>query len=179
MTWIDCPLRVPLTWREVALGGEVGVHRRIHRLAKARRDDGYGYPNEADVWTREVNGALAELAVAKALNVYWTAMAQQSGPDVCGLHVRWAARPELVVRPYEDDDWTYVLVTGTPIVGDATLTIHGSYRGGDAKQHPEWQRAPGGVRPAFFVPAEAIDPEVRVLSSVRARATAMTNGGDR
>jgi hypothetical protein len=54
----------------------------------------------------------------------------------------------LIVRPNDDDDARWILVTGQCPV----YRVHGWIRGRDAKRH-EWLRNHAGRPPAYFVPA--------------------------
>jgi hypothetical protein len=145
---------VTLTWRELAIAAGVGVQRRIRSMAQGLTDS-YGYNGEEDVWTREINGAAAEMAVAKALGIYWDAGVNTFKlPDVGDLQVRHTVRVDgcLILRSHDSDSDSYVLVVGKP----PELTIVGGIQGCDGKSD-EWIRDPGSVRPAYFVPQSSLN----------------------
>lgn len=145
---------VELTWAEIALAGEVGILRRITSWAKGsteRFDPDYG-----DVWGREINGACAELAVAKKLGLYWGGMWRRTSfslPDVGVLEVKHCDRSNgcLIVQREAPDETLYVLVTGVP----PALTIRGYRRAGEAKLE-QWWRA-DVPKPAYFVPQRELE----------------------
>ena len=150
---------VRLTWREITMGAAVGVARRVRSLAQGLTDS-YGYNGEDDVWSREVNGALAEMAVAKHLGLYWDGSVDTfKRPDVGTLQVRHTVRLDgcLILRPHDPGDGIYVLVTGQAPM----FTIVGCLRGEDGRRD-EWVRDPGSVRPAHFVPQSELRPLERI-----------------
>lgn len=59
----------------------------------------------------------------------------------------------LIVRDNDADDRWYVLVIADPPL----FRIVGALQGGAAKR-PEWLRNPGGRRPSWFVPQDAVPP---------------------
>ena len=145
---------IRLSWRELAIAADVGCQRRIRSMAEGL-NDAYGYNGEGDIWTREVNGAAAEMAVAKFFNRYWEAGVNTfKAPDVEGVQVRHTTREDgcLIIREHDPPDELYVLVIGAP----PTFRIAGALYGRQAKR-PEWLRDPGGVRPAYFVPQDALE----------------------
>ena len=163
---------VTLTWREVVIAADVGVQRRVRSLAEGL-DDSYGYNGQDDVWTREVYGALAEMAVAKRLGVYWDAGVNTfKAPDVGSLHVRHTQRDDgcLIVRAHDPDAALYVLVTGRV----PAFVIRGAIHGTSAKR-PEWMRDPGQVRPAYFVPQSALSDALLTQGTL---FDPRPNGGD-
>ena len=102
------------TWAEMAHACHVGTQRRIRALAKGRQP-AYGYKG-GDEWQIDVEGAGAELLVAKTLGVYCSpvvgALDTETG-DVAGLQVKWTKYGDghlLVARP--DPAFNYVLVVG-------------------------------------------------------------------
>lgn len=101
---------VTLTWQEIRLAAEVGVTRRIVSM-RDNRLNAAGYRGN-EPWDVDILGAMGEVAVAKALCLYWSPSVNTFKlPDVGDLHVR-ATRygtGKLIVRP-NDPDGTYLLV---------------------------------------------------------------------
>lgn len=148
---------VCLSWFELFQAANVGVIRQIEAL-KLDRADQHGY--NGDGWSIHVNGAAAELAVAKVTGRFWNALARHPTTlpgDVGLLQVRWSAlaKARLIVHDADPDEAVFVLVTGLP----PTLEVVGSIRGADAKDPCYWTD-PGTGRPAFFVPQAALEPVV-------------------
>ena len=128
-------------------GALVGSMRNVESL-KGRRAPAYGAKNE---WHYHIEGALGEMAVAKALSVYW-------GGTVCSFHsadigeqlqvrTRSSHTYDLIVRDADDDDHIFLLVTGEA----PTYHVRGWMRGRDAKRD-EFLKEYGGRPPAYFVP---------------------------
>ena len=104
-----------------------------------------------------MQGACAEVAVAKALNKYpQLGVRQYSGmaADVSSnLEVRFSTKGELVVRDKDPADRIYVLVTGdTPnLVGEGWLTK------GEAKVRGHYKDPGGNGKFAYFVKKDALN----------------------
>lgn len=151
----ETAVEVTLTWFEMFQAATVGAMRQIEAL-KRNRTDRHGY--KGDGWSIHINGAAAELAVAKASGRFWHALhhapAELPG-DVGRLQVRWRSKPlwDLIVHDDDPDDAYFVLV-----VGDVPkLSIVGFIRGAEAKQKSYYQD-PAGGRPAYFVPQAELAP---------------------
>jgi hypothetical protein len=142
---------VELSWTEIRLGGLTGVDRRVRAIGLDRRRR-FAQPVN---WNDDIVGALAEIAVAKALDRYPSRGCQPDwAGDIGDYQVRATELPNGCLIVHEDDRDTacFILVVGTPPV----LTIPGWILGADAKR-PEWWRT--DVRcPAFFVPQHALHP---------------------
>jgi hypothetical protein len=145
---------VVLTWREVAIGADVGVARRIRSMANGRQER--FDPSRGDPWGRDINGACGEMAVAKFLGVYWGGHVDTFRDADVGarIQVRWTSRDDgdLFVKPQDDPAHTFVLVTGFP----PNLVIRGAFRGADAKQDDRWDASL--PEPAFKVPQTELAP---------------------
>jgi hypothetical protein len=143
-------MRITLTAEEVAMAASVAVHRGIDAIIHNRQNN-HGFKGNG--WTENIEGFCAELVVAKALDVYYSAGAGKSfkGADVAeNVQVRWASQDNyrLIVRPADSSDDFYVLVTGQA----PTYTIKGFTSGKLAKQD-KYLDNPGNGRPdAWWVP---------------------------
>jgi len=149
------PLIATLSWHEVAIASQVGIRRHLAALV-ANRANGYGRGDD-DGWSDHIEGVCGELAVAKALGVYWTPTVDtfKSGGDVGDWQVRTRRRAdyELLIRDDDADEAPFILVRGrVPL-----FEVVGWIRGRDGKRD-EWRHAHGGRPPAYFVPAEALLP---------------------
>lgn len=144
---------ITLTWNEVAMASEIGRLRHLSSV-RAGRTPGYGFAGVG--WTEHCEGACGELAVAKALGRYWDGSINTfSADDLPGLQIRTRSKHEyeLIVRPQDSDDATWVLVTGVA----PHYRVRGWLGGKDAKRD-EWLRDYGNRPKAYFVPHEALRP---------------------
>tara|TARA_Y100000004_G_C8893650_1_gene403154 strand:- start:497 stop:967 length:471 start_codon:yes stop_codon:yes gene_type:complete len=105
-------ISVELRWEEMWHGVHVGASRRIAVLKRGGRDR-HGANPENIAWKADIEGACAELAVAKALGIEWPASVDQgSDPDLWpDIEVR-RTNPSLIVRPNDYQDRKYVWVSG-------------------------------------------------------------------
>lgn len=142
-------IRVELTDHEMRLAAHAGVERQLEALRLGRQDN-HGF--EGDGWGVHIEGACAEVAVAKATGRYWDAVVRRpedlAGDVGRGLQVRSTRRSNgsLIIHHSDPDDAAFVLVVAKPPV----FNLVGWIRGRDGK-HDEWWRA-DLPRPAFFVP---------------------------
>jgi hypothetical protein len=134
--------------------------RRADSLFANRAQTVPGIDREGLGWTRDVEAALAEVAVAKATGRFWDASQWRFRDDVTGdvgpLQVRSTtqANGHLVIRPHDRDDARFVFVVGVA----PHYEIVGSILGRDAKRD-EWKVDPGDRgKPCWFVPREALKP---------------------
>lgn len=138
---------VTLTWYEAAMASHVGWMRQLAAV-KAGKPDLHGYDGEG--WSEHIEGACGEMAVAKMLGIFWDGSVNTwKAHDLPGLQVRTRSRHDydLTVRPNDDDEAHWVLVTGRC----PEYRIHGWIAGADAKL-PAWSRTYGGRPAAYFVP---------------------------
>lgn len=146
-------IEVELTHWEVAIGGFVGVLRQSESMRRKLKDK-KGVENPFQIG---VEGACAELAVAKALNRHFPCGINTfKGPDIGdNLQVRSRSRPdgELIVRPDDNEDHLYILVTGQA----PKYTVWGYLQGKDAKRD-DWVKNPYGRGAAWFVPQSELKP---------------------
>jgi hypothetical protein len=145
-----------MTWDEVKLYATVGIERRISGL-KENRQNTYNM-KAGDEWKNDIEGAGGEMAVAKALGLYWSgALGVLRAPDLSGyarrIEVRTTAVPtgHLLLHPRDPDNAICILVVGsTP-----RFELKGWILGKDGKLKVyEKELNPG--RPAFCVPQEAL-----------------------
>lgn len=164
-------MEVTLSWEEVEWAATVGMRRTIESC-RSRRRDAHGLLGKRETeipWNIDIQGALGELAVAKAFGIAWPAhIGNFHGPDVARkLQVRTATDPShsLIVRSADADDHVFVLALGKL----ATYRIVGYVLGRKAKQK-QWERAPRGRPAAWFVPQSALFPFTdRDVARVRER----------
>jgi hypothetical protein len=147
---------VALSVAEVSHAALVGVRRRVRSLGWASTDYvGAGL----DPWGRDIEAACAEMAVAKALGVYYDLSEGRfcgAGDDVHGWQVRSTERPDgcLLLRPRDAVDARYVLAVGLA----PRFTVAGWAWGHEVKVD-QYRRDPGerGL-PCWMFPQEELRP---------------------
>lgn len=152
---------VRLTREEVAYGALVGVHRQTSAIFRGARETVSGVGENGLGWTRHVEAALAELALAKFLDRFWDGAGDQRFRgsklgDVGRFQARSTSERDghLIVRPHDSDADVFVLIVGSA----PSFTLVGWTFGRDAKR-PEFRCDPGGRgAPCFFVPQSALRP---------------------
>ena len=118
------------------MGATIGVMRRIASYTKL--DDKKHTDRNDDSWDRDIEGACAEAAFAKHMNVFWNGSVNTfHDPDVGVVQIRHTQLPSghLIVRQDDKDCEVFVLVIGT----HPHYRIVGWMRAGDGKQD-EWKR---------------------------------------
>lgn len=150
-------MKVTLTAHEMLLAGTVGLRRRLASMESrgGKFEQNLVYHKGTDTWDMDILSAMAEMAVAKALNVYWDGSVNTfKMPDLQGnIQVRHTKVKDgrLIVRPSDQDDDIFVLVTGTA----PTFTVVGKIDGWNAKNN-RWWTNPNGKRGCFMVPQRSL-----------------------
>ena len=145
---------VMLTWPEVLLAANAGVMRRINAVRNGRQEP-YGQRPQS-FWTHDINGAVAEVALAKHLDLFWSGtVGRVDLPDVGPLQVRSKNDPKerLVILPTDGDGQIFVSV----LVGLPKCTLCGWMRAGEAKR-PEWLLPDDAGKKRYFVPNSHLEP---------------------
>jgi hypothetical protein len=145
---------VELSWPELWLAINAGVLRRLNGV-RNRREEPYGARPTA-AWNDDINGSIAELALAKYLGIFWSGtVGRLDLPDVGTLQVRSKTVTDhrLVVLKSDDDDKPFVSV----LVGIPVCHLYGWMFARDAKK-PEWLLPDPPKPDRFFVPNDALEP---------------------
>jgi hypothetical protein len=141
------PKEIVLTKAEMMVAALVGGMRNITAIEKPNAN---GFSEEFG-WNVHVEGVCGEMAGAKALGRYWPASINTfDAPDIGKtIQVRTRSRHdyELYVRPKDNPDYAYLLVTGK-----APLFVVRGYCIGRHAQRNEWKKTHGDRPPAWFVP---------------------------
>lgn len=138
----------------------VGVRRKLKNL-RIGRQEWYGNSTDEN-WQQQIEGAMAELVIAKFMRYDWSGLGEPGQPDVGPDDVRHTSysRGCLLLHLGDKDDRVFWLVTG----GYGQYQVRGWIVARDGKQE-RWWRDPKGGRPCFFVPqAHLIDPLLRVAA---------------
>lgn len=144
-------IEVSFTTYELRFGVMVGIERQLEALRFHRV---HKYEFQGNGWAVHIEGALAELAVAKATGRYWEALARNPDDlpgDVGRVQVRSTKHRNgaLIVHPSDPDDAPFVLVVQ---YDEQTYHVVGWLYGREAKQQEFWTDKNGNGRFAFFVP---------------------------
>jgi len=143
---------VILTPPEMTLALMVGGLRQVTNLRDGRRD-AHGARRDRG-WQLHVEGAAGELAVAKALNLYWSGrLGCLRASDVGALQVRTTPCNgyRLVIHPEDPDDARFIFVVGMV----PCFRLAGWLYASEGKRR-EWWDDPVGGRPAYFIPETAL-----------------------
>jgi len=144
-------VEIRLDPNEVRLAVYIGSTRQLTNLYQGRRDRNGA--ERLDGWGLHIEGAGAEIAVAKYLGVYFMGGLFR-GDDVGPFQVKLSRKcAELIVREFDDPMKTYVLVHGTL----PKLTLRGWTYGYCAKQL-DYRANHGGYGVAYFYPPDALFP---------------------
>ena len=137
---------ITLAYDEVLVGAQIGAMRQVENIK-------FGQPNkrgyrENNNWQLHIDGALAEMALAKHLGLYYSKGWIRAG-DVGEFEVRSSklSHARLIVHKDDKPDSWYWLLTGT----ENKWTVHGGMLAKDAMQEKYWDDPTKG-RPAYFVP---------------------------
>jgi hypothetical protein len=144
-------MKIVLAWHEAAMASDVGRMRHLASI-KAGLHDAHGLKTAG--WSEHIEGACGEMAVAKALGIYWDGSVNSfSGDDLPGLQIRTRSQDhyDLLIRRADSDNSTFVLVTGRC----PHYAVRGWIRAADAKK-PEFEQFHGGREAAYFVPQAAL-----------------------
>lgn len=151
-------MRVRLTWSEMTTGAFFGVRRLVLAFYNERANT--KGQDEDKLWQTQCEGACAEMALAKALDRYWSPVGEMFAGDVGRDEVRCTALPHgsLIIHKPDADDRPFYLVVGSY----GRFEVKGWMLGADGKRR-EWWR--DDVRnPAYFVPQRALQPFAGVLA---------------
>lgn len=153
----DTGLLVTLDADELAVASLIGCRRNIACI-RAKSDD-VNFPDRENIrWQTHIDGACAELAVCKALGIYWIAL---SGPTAEGdvgrnIQVRSTryADGHLIIRSRDSDNARYVLVTCRA----PAYVVAGWMTGTEAKTDMFLRTNDRDPRPFWEVPQIALHP---------------------
>jgi hypothetical protein len=165
---------VEITQTELGFAYIVAAVRQMTAGARNYRPR-YGASTDVDVaLSCHAIGAAGELAVAKALNQYWSGINDRAPADV-GLSIQvrtvTADNRRLIVHPTDADDQPFVSVLA---MGGARFTIRGFMYGRVAKCDAYWTAPNGNGRPAYFVPTAHLTPIERLTLPPMSAVVALT-----
>jgi hypothetical protein len=146
-------VQIRLTKAETLAASVIGIMRNICALFDGRKTK-FGTGKD---WHIHIEGACGEMAASKALGIHNPQSINNfTGPDLgSAIQVRTRSQDhyDLIVRPGDNPEEVYVLVTGTA----PEYTVRGWIKGQDAQQD-KWINDHGGHGSAWFVPQSALSP---------------------
>lgn len=147
---------VRLSWHELALAGIVATQRIIYNLQKGAKGRQGAPATGAEADRLNIMSCPAELAAAKALNLYWSgAVGDYSAPDVGGfVDVRsiGEANHSLILHEWDEDTRPFILVHCQP----PRFSLLGWAYAAEGKQDAYWREDVRG--PAWFAPQAILRP---------------------
>lgn len=149
-------VKVKLSGSNMLVAAMIGVQRHVQNTFNGARP-AHGLKPGESVWDLAIDGAVAELAVAKAMDKHWDgALGNYDAADVGQFQVRSTRHADghLIVHDSDDSDAIFILV----LSGAAPIyEIAGWKFGGDAKNGKyRVERRPG--HPCFWVPQSDLEP---------------------
>lgn len=147
-------IKIDLTHIELLVAAQVGA---IRRVASIKRDLLNQKQSKKSQWEIDVDGAAAEMAVAKYLGVYWVPTVNAGkAADVNGFQVRSTTRENgsLIIRENDVKNEKYILV----ISQAQTFTVVGWIWCHDGKQERFWKLKDENGLPAWWVPQSELQP---------------------
>jgi hypothetical protein len=154
-------------WNVVRLDPEEHIAGAIVGFSRYVYAKTFGFKNEAGLEERtyetDIEGACAEIAVAKTFGLYWPFSMRErhafKDPDLAyTIQVRQSDKRSLIVRPKDKPEHRYIFAQGK----DGTFVIRGWMWGYEAKQDQYWME-PNGRPGAWFVPWNKLRHPASVL----------------
>jgi hypothetical protein len=144
---------VLLTGAEMITAGTVGIRRRVQNIINGRGPThGSKHSADAGALDNDIVGCMAEFAVAKYFNLYWSGtIGELEAPDVGGLiEVRMVRERihRLRLHPEDKQQFPYVLA----LAELPRIWLLGYCWWKDGAIAANWSDPSGCDRPAFFVP---------------------------
>jgi len=138
---------------ELGMAANVGSHRQLSAILK-KSEPRFAEQFPGQLHDNHIRAAMAELAVAKHLNVYWGGHVDtyQTMPDVGEYEVRYSTRNDLKIK--DNDHGRVISVTGVP----PDFYIAGWYDADQAKQDKYKKDFGNGGPPAYFIPHKSLHP---------------------
>jgi hypothetical protein len=140
---------------EIQQAAFVGMQRCAYAISHFKEISGY-----ENKWQREIEGALAEFAFAKLMDIHWDGKIGVVGKgDVGSWEVRHTHNQDghLLLQPGDLNHASFVLLTGQA----GLYTVRGWIMGRDGKLKEYWADKANTGRPCFWVPQSDLLPMER------------------
>jgi hypothetical protein len=142
-----------LDLHEMKVAAQIGLQRQLEDINAKKKS--FSGENKEGAWSRHIEGALSECALAKAMNVYWNKRTYPL-PDVGDVDCRCTPyhTGHLPVKADDPNDRKFYLLVG----------INGKYRiagwiwGKNAKQQHYWGVKGEGRDPCYWIPQSDLIP---------------------
>lgn len=147
-------VKIELTNVELLIASQVGAMRRVASIQRHLTNQKQSNKSQ---WEIDIDGAAAEMAVAKYLNVYWLPTVNAGkAADVSGFQVRSTTREygSLIIRENDVKNEKYILV----ISQAKTFIIVGWIWCDEGKQEKFWKTKDENGLPAWWVPQSELKP---------------------
>ena len=147
-------IEITLNSAELLVAAQVGSMRRV---ASMKRKLGVYLHSGKDNWAIDIDGAAAEMAVAKHLNVYWVPSVNTGkSADVGNFQVRSTEHEhgKLIIRENDAKNEKFILVIYKP----PTFKIVGWIYSDDAKTNKYWKEPDEIGVGAWWVPQSDLRP---------------------
>ena len=155
---------VGLTYAELLVSYLVAGQRQTMNMKRSINAK-HGAPEGAGGEELHILAAQGEMAVAKALNLFWSGTVGEYGAiDVGGaVEVRTRSQQwhELIIHEDDRDDVPFVLVLG----GNAPLMFLAGWIWGREGKQPKFWKDPAKGRPAYFVPRSGLRPMADLVAA--------------
>lgn len=145
---------IKLSSSELMSAAVTGALRRITSLQN-KLNAGI-YHASGNEWSTDIDGAAAEMVLAKHLGVYWSAhVNSMKEADVLNWQVRSTHHKDgcLIIRGHDDPEQSYVLVTSAA----PSYTIVGWMSAKEARQDKYFRKSNTGLD-AWWVPQQDLHP---------------------
>lgn len=153
---------VELSHHDLLFAAMGGCQRRVKAM-QVNRPQYYGADERQNYWQIDIQGAIAEYAVAKAIAAFWEPATDRPlntlPGDVSIYEVRSTVYKtgSLIVHPADKDDAAYILA----IVAEPFVKLAGYLWGRDAKELGEYKK-PNDI----WVPQKKLQPVTDILNIV-------------
>lgn len=163
---------ITLSWAEMQIAYMIAGQRRIMNMKK-KLPGKYGAPETEGSEELDLVAARGEMAVAKALNLYWTGTVGDYGAvDVGGLvEVRSRTKNwhSLILHPDDKDELPFVLAD---VSNPPQVRLAGWVYAKDGKQEKFWSDPSGKNRPAYFIEQKHLRSMDELVSMFKVRRAA-------
>lgn len=160
-------MEVKLSYAEMNMAYTIGAQRQIYNM-KLGTSHKWGLNGVETAIASDLVGCAGELAVAKALNLYWDVSSSHKTVDVGGMvEVRTVTSPNrrLILHETDKPNLPYVLVYSKPRTTE--FLLKGWLLGQDGIKEEYWSDPQNTNRHAYFVPDSALRPVSELVEWVK------------